>query len=205
MGDDEFFGVSSPLNVEEIKWFSGVVKIIAFNMHWNTLPEGFMCETAISTFATRDLLTRILGQIYDRDSRCPFCPEAHWLVENDDMNSYIDMVPSQADLESATGRVSTCQTILRTIPFIIPFERRVKLFRSYVAFDQQGISGTADWHQPVARVNIRRGRVFEDGFTTLNALKEKMKKKIAISFIDEHGLPEAGIDGGGVFKEFMTS
>ena len=29
-------------------------------------------------------------------------------------------------------------------------------------------------------------------------------ERIAISFIDQHGLPEAGIDGGGVFKEFLT-
>jgi len=33
----------------------------------------------------------------------------------------------------------------------------------------------------------------------------KLKGRIAISFIDQYGIPEAGIDGGGVFKEFLTS
>lgn len=27
--------------------------------------------------------------------------------------------------------------------------------------------------------------------------------RIRISFIDQHGAPEAGVDGGGLFKDFM--
>lgn len=36
-------------------------------------------------------------------------------------------------------------------------------------------------------------------------LGPKLKSRISISFIDEFGLVEAGIDGGGVFKEFLTA
>ncbi|KAG1769910.1 hypothetical protein EV702DRAFT_978412, partial [Suillus placidus] len=32
-----------------------------------------------------------------------------------------------------------------------------------------------------------------------------LRAPIAITFIDQFGEPEAGIDGGGVFKEFFTS
>jgi ubiquitin-protein ligase E3 C len=32
-----------------------------------------------------------------------------------------------------------------------------------------------------------------------------LRKKVAISFVDEFGLLEAGVDGGGVFKEFLTT
>ena len=39
----------------------------------------------------------------------------------------------------------------------------------------------------------------------LNDVGPKLKGRIAISFVDQHGIPEAGIDGGGVFKEFLTS
>ncbi|KAG0024830.1 hypothetical protein BGZ82_010341 [Podila clonocystis] len=35
--------------------------------------------------------------------------------------------------------------------------------------------------------------------------RRKLKGRIAIEFIDQHGISEAGIDGGGVFKEFLTS
>lgn len=30
-----------------------------------------------------------------------------------------------------------------------------------------------------------------------------MKSRVQIRFIDQHGIEEAGIDGGGLFKEFM--
>ena len=50
------------------------------------------------------------------------------------------------------------------------------------------------------RVTIRRTNVFKDGFTHLSGLG---KRPIAINFIDEHGLPEAGFDGGGLFTALL--
>ncbi len=32
-----------------------------------------------------------------------------------------------------------------------------------------------------------------------------MKALYKISFLDEHGIQEAGIDGGGIIKEFINS
>jgi ubiquitin-protein ligase E3 C len=32
----------------------------------------------------------------------------------------------------------------------------------------------------------------------------KLKNRVQIQFVDEHGLEEAGVDGGGLFKEFLT-
>ena len=43
----------------------------------------------------------------------------------------------------------------------------------------------------------------QDGFEQLNKLGESLKSRIQILFIDQHGMEEAGIDGGGLFKEFM--
>ena len=43
----------------------------------------------------------------------------------------------------------------------------------------------------------------QDGFEQLNKLGESLKSRIQIRFIDRHGMEEAGIDGGGLFKEFM--
>ena len=49
---------------------------------------------------------------------------------------------------------------------------------------------------------IRRGHVAEDGFDKLG--EADLRKPIEIMFIDQWGQQEAGIDGGGVFKEFFT-
>ncbi len=49
---------------------------------------------------------------------------------------------------------------------------------------------------------IRRGHVAEDGFDKLG--EADLRKPVEIQFIDQWGQQEAGIDGGGVFKEFFT-
>ncbi|KXS22341.1 HECT-domain-containing protein [Gonapodya prolifera JEL478] len=101
-------------------------------------------------------------------------------------------------------------TILRSLPFTVPFETRVLIFRHSVARDRSSQGGdieTAMWGPDgavVARCTVRRGREFEDGFSGLNALGSKLKKRISITFVNELGMEEAGIDGGGVFKEFLT-
>jgi ubiquitin-protein ligase E3 C len=53
--------------------------------------------------------------------------------------------------------------------------------------------------------SIRRGHEFEDAYQELFYLKEKLKEPIQVSFVDTFGQIEAGIDGGGVTKEFLTS
>eukprot|EP00833_Pecoramyces_ruminatium_P010365 jgi/Orpsp1_1/1184397/evm.model.c7180000089353.2 len=95
--------------------------------------------------------------------------------------------------------------ILKHIPFVIPFEVRVNMFRAMIDQDKMNRMGPFDWVNPVTRATIRRDRIFEDGYAQLNSLGRSLRQKIQISFINEQGLPEAGIDGGGVFKEFLTS
>lgn len=51
---------------------------------------------------------------------------------------------------------------------------------------------------------IRRGHIIEDGFQQLNNLGSRLKSGIHVSFVNESGLPEAGLDYGGLSKEFLT-
>ncbi|KAH7629900.1 hypothetical protein B0T09DRAFT_374171 [Sordaria sp. MPI-SDFR-AT-0083] len=112
--------------------------------------------------------------------------------------------------------------ILRNMPFVIPFETRVQIFRQFIQLDKQrrrGGNGDPDmWRahminrsfgpqHPLGRhsAKIRRGRVFEDAMKQLWALGEGLKEPIQVTFEDEFGMQEAGIDGGGVTKEFLDS
>jgi len=52
-------------------------------------------------------------------------------------------------------------------------------------------------------VSIRRTSIAQDGYDRLSEVD--LRAPISITFIDQFGEPEAGIDGGGVFKEFFTS
>lgn len=46
-------------------------------------------------------------------------------------------------------------------------------------------------------------QVLQDGFQRLGALGEGLRGRVRVQFISEHGLEEAGVDGGGIFKEFL--
>ncbi|KAG0201835.1 hypothetical protein BGX33_010076 [Mortierella sp. NVP41] len=107
---------------------------------------------------------------------------------------------------SQLARLSPRLGVLNNIPFVIRFEDRVSIFRAFVESDRQRTPGMSGFHpHPVGHAQVHRGSVFEDGYEHLNHLGPKLKGRIAISFIDQYGIPEAGIDGGGVFKEFLTS
>ncbi|OOF97202.1 hypothetical protein ASPCADRAFT_128903 [Aspergillus carbonarius ITEM 5010] len=120
--------------------------------------------------------------------------------------------------------------ILRNMPFFIPFPTRVQIFREFIYRDQirrrQGYIDPDAWRMSVAQAsmgrmidgrpaiqdilsrhhaNIRRESLFKDAFDELYELGEGLKEPIQITFIDKFNTPEAGIDGGGVTKEFLTS
>jgi ubiquitin-protein ligase E3 C len=52
---------------------------------------------------------------------------------------------------------------------------------------------------------IHREHIFEDAYKAFNGLGSGLKDPIQITFVDAFGQQEAGIDGGGVTKEFLTS
>lgn len=122
--------------------------------------------------------------------------------------------------------------ILQNLPFFIPFATRVQIFREFVLTDQKrrrggfidpdqwraavlsrsgrGVfprhDGNLDGHDRLSQhhATISRNRVFEDAYDQFWGLGEGLKEPIQITFVDRFGTEEAGIDGGGVTKEFLT-
>ncbi|CZT41019.1 related to HUL5-ubiquitin-protein ligase (E3) [Rhynchosporium secalis] len=120
--------------------------------------------------------------------------------------------------------------VLQNMPFVIPFETRVQIFRQFVLLDQtRRRGGNVDpdiWrmsvihqsqmdprnartagHELLGRhhAKIRRAQIFEDAYDQFYELGEGLKEPIQITFVDQFDTVEAGIDGGGVTKEFLTS
>ena len=64
-----------------------------------------------------------------------------------------------------------------------------------------------DPHEELQRhhAKIRRKHEFEDAYEQFYGLGADLKEPIQITFVDEFDIVEAGIDGGGVTKEFLTS
>ncbi|MBE3043993.1 HECT domain-containing protein [Candidatus Bathyarchaeota archaeon] len=111
--------------------------------------------------------------------------------------------------------------VLKHMPFVIPFETRVNIFKQFIQLDKmrrrEGFVDPDMWrlHQRssemgvnrlrVHSANIRRKRELLDAFDEFYPLGSGLKEPINITFIDQFGEVEAGIDGGGVTKEFLTS
>lgn len=103
--------------------------------------------------------------------------------------------------------------ILQNMPFIIPFTTRVQIFRRFVFLDQKKSRGGLEpdmFHlmNPANgrhQAKIRRENEFEDAYNQFYDLGPALKQPISITFMDKFGTQEAGIDGGGVTKEFLTT
>ena len=94
--------------------------------------------------------------------------------------------------------------LLKRAPFLVPFTSRVRIYTSLLDSDRQqnrnrGID-TSERHG----ITIRKNQVIEDAYRELNRLtREKLRGIIRVTFVNEYGLEEARIDGGGMFKDFM--
>lgn len=143
----------------------------------------------------------------------------HWLIPDLKTDTFsTEAVAEEFNLEQeqeerprrmvSKGRLAVISPrlgLLNNIPFVIPFEQRVEIFRMFVQNDKKRGHRIEDFFgRTKLGITVRRDHIFEDGFNSLHALGADLKNKIAISFVDEFGLEEAGIDGGGVFKEFLT-
>lgn len=100
------------------------------------------------------------------------------------------------------GNKSGAVELLRVAPYLVPFSSRSKIFQSWIAYERDSINGFLS--VAVERiVSIRRQHLYDDAFNQLNNLGDGLRGTIRVKFIDEHGMEEAGIDGGGMFKEFL--
>lgn len=78
--------------------------------------------------------------------------------------------------------------VLNNIPFAIPFEARVKIFRSFIENDRRSIGADTRSFFRRTRATVRRGHVAEDGFDKL--AEANLKHPIEITFIDQFGEEE---------------
>jgi len=135
--------------------------------------------------------------------------------------------PSDAELQNDaladSFRDPKMARILTCIPQALPFERRVKLFSSLLVADKLKTQDeTLEFRRAVQRmmemgremddsidlagreqVEIRRDALYGDSKEQLSRLGNRLKRRVQVTFINQHGAAEAGIDGGGVFKEFL--
>lgn len=171
----------------------------------------------------------LVRQLHSRDIRRPFCPENHWISKQ--ITIPVDK-PSDFTLRRHRLRVyrpfqglraftreeleegpplSTKEirtiTILRELPFLVPFQERVLVFQSLIMRDKAEHQGEQSnfLQGPSIQVAIRRNYLYEDAFDKLSSENEpELRLKMRVQLVNEVGMDEAGVDGGGIFREFLS-
>ncbi|OLL25278.1 putative E3 ubiquitin protein ligase [Neolecta irregularis DAH-3] len=233
MVDDEFFDSSrNPLTLDEIKEITDFLKPLSF-IFWYTeanSTEGRVLGGSAVTFGqARMLTTRLIQQIHAREyvpqspsflsqtsSRRRFLPPDHWLLIGHDLRGFLDAVileyrrtaleqTDEMATEYKTEIITPRLNILRNIPFLVPFDTRIEVLQTFISLDKERLHITAFQFDARQGATVRRNHLFEDAFDQLNSIGSGLKSRLSIEFIDEHGIKEMGIDGGGLTKEFITS
>ncbi|XP_023986708.1 ubiquitin-protein ligase E3C isoform X3 [Physeter macrocephalus] len=175
------------------------------------------------------VITNLVKMLKSRDARRNFCPPNHWLSEQEDIRA--DKVTQLYVPESRSawrfrrmGRIGPLRStldvglespplsvseerqlaVLTELPFVVPFEERVKIFQRLIYADKQEVQGDGPFLDGI-NVTIRRNYIYEDAYDKLSPENEPdLKKRIRVHLLNAHGLDEAGIDGGGIFREFLN-
>ncbi|CDK26493.1 unnamed protein product [Kuraishia capsulata CBS 1993] len=101
--------------------------------------------------------------------------------------------------EPASRSEATLFSLLMTLPFLFPFEKRVEMFQLLID-DSRGYE-TEKYHLEMRRDHALTRATME----LANATSKDLKKPFSVKFVDQFGQEEAGIDGGGLTKELLTS
>ncbi|KAG5638826.1 hypothetical protein H0H81_009799 [Sphagnurus paluster] len=214
----------NPLTLDELTEWTRQLMDVAFALYWredvDAMREMVGGAVRCTWVGVRERVTRCLVGIHARDSRKPFVPQDHWLVTSQiDVQSFVEAaIFEERELSNTSnanptlpGSRFSVQThskrqlaylsprlgVLNNIPFAIPFDVRVSIFRHFVLNDAMA---RASSHNTVTarqmffpgssrtRVQVRRGSVAQDGFDRL--AEADLKAPIEIAFIDQFGQEE---------------
>ncbi|KAG7205243.1 hypothetical protein KM043_018323 [Ampulex compressa] len=197
-------------------------------VHDSSCPMQNQQDTQIWTHLFK-VTVALLRQLHTRDLRRQFCAEGHWITSNimipmDRPQDFTfrrrrlrGYVPFQGlrvftreeleeDLPLSAKEVRTL-TLLREIPFVVPFNDRVVLFQSLIYKDKTEQQGELTHFRqgPSIQISVRRNYLYEDAFDKLSPTNEpELRLKMRVQLVNTAGLEEAGVDGGGLFREFLS-
>ncbi|KAB1213802.1 E3 ubiquitin-protein ligase UPL6 [Morella rubra] len=177
--NEEFYEQEKPLSLKDIRCLIIILKQALWQLLWisPTTPANSM------KFATNT----------SSKKRHPeeFIQERVSIVASE--------LLSQAAIENTRAN-----EILKQAPFLVPFTSRVKIFTSQLTAVRQRHGSHSVFTRN--RFRIRRDHILEDAYNQMSALSEDdLRGVIRVTFVNEFGVEEAGIDGGGIFKDFMEN
>ncbi|KAL1497278.1 hypothetical protein ABEB36_008270 [Hypothenemus hampei] len=223
--DKENSDTSETFTQNDLHAMSALLKKVAIDLIEIAFP---MCR-ASSIMVTPEInhlyrgCLNCIKMLYTLDMRKQFCPPGFWterkihISQDLAKKNYLSKISCpfggstlNVEDEDHLPPLSTIEqrslAILQELPFLVPFNTRVHLLRDLCHYslgenEHQRMHSDFRLHEKV--VVIRRNYLYEDAFEKISTIND-MKARLRIVFINSVGLEEAGIDGGGIFKEFIN-
>ena len=224
LGDEGLYERGLPLPLHELystEQPRGVLSLLRSAL-WHVLwqeaapvPDGWPPAAAQLRSNVSRSVGRLLAQLHERNGRRPFAPPEAFYAENLPPERFhaevLSGMASGLDNEDYEG--SRAWTLLSHAPCLVPFVERAKVFQHLVATERvnyrnrEFISSLGGGPGGLSRfITVQRGQVLPDSYEELgNAPPEHLRGRIRIQFLNEMGMEEAGVDGGGIFKEFLET
>ncbi|KAH9311826.1 hypothetical protein KI387_026861, partial [Taxus chinensis] len=206
--NEEFYEQQKPLSLHDIKDLVIILKEALWQLLW-VLPskataaqKAVLSESSQKRFSLISIQEKVstvaaelLAQLQDWNSRRQFTSPHDFHARE---------AVDEIFFTQAVSENTRAHDVLERAPFLVPFTSRVRIYTSQLAAARQKNSV----HTPFARhrIRIRRDRAVEDAFNQLNGLtEEELRGMIRVTFVNEFGVEEPGVDGGGIFKDFMEN
>lgn len=108
-------------------------------------------------------------------------------------------------LKNIPKKVVDVLYLLTYASYMISFDKRAELFHSFIEYDKQENDVTG-WYPTKVEGKVSRDNLLFDAYKSFGQVRGKdFKKPFSVQFINQFGEAEAGIDGGGLTKELLTS
>lgn len=195
LDDHEVHVLNNPIPKSELGDFVSLIRDMLYTLYWKNPPEDLI------ELAFRRTLTDLFQMLRDRQARRQICDPECFTIPLIDSSVQI----SVANPDSSNYTKS--RLIVNNIPCVLSFDTRVRIFQHRIQQDKERImqvNGDIFARGLRGSIDIRRGRVLLDGFNEMFQMSDAMMKgSVQIRFIGLDGGAERGVDGGGLFKEFM--
>eukprot|EP01064_Diplonema_japonicum_P025460 TRINITY_DN36890_c0_g1_i1.p1 TRINITY_DN36890_c0_g1~~TRINITY_DN36890_c0_g1_i1.p1 ORF type:complete len:1102 (+),score=159.20 TRINITY_DN36890_c0_g1_i1:34-3306(+) len=175
--------------------FTDVLKYLKENTHNNPFENlfGVLRELSSEMLQSNDPLERHFGDIFG-NLRNLFSG-LHEI--------YRHPRRQEATTVSSNEHLLRYQCLIRPMPFVIAYKERLEYLRCLIERDRES-HHASDVKFPVT---VRRTHVLEDSVKEVARLDAAgsvhLKAQLHVKFLNLEGLPEDGIDEGGLFKELL--
>jgi len=228
LDDDEFHNAQRPLPLTQTRAVTAAVNTLVVCTH---LPHsrGATASHALtsSSIALLEACTKLLRSLVARNARRRYCDEALWLAPALHAVMHVPaaaraFAAAQASAVSsaAEGNNTVPRDLLVSAPHSRPFSERAAVFRQLCSTDRQkwrasAQPGGVDAGQThvdsavaarVVQLTVRRSHLLEDSLSGLSRHSpDELRGRLFVRFVNAAGASEAGIDQGGLFKEWLTN